>query len=165
MANFHDLSAVALDGQVVGFSAYRDNVVLVVNTASKCRFTPQYQGLQKLHEAYRDRGLRVLAFPCNQFGEQEPGSAADIAGFCRTHYDTSFQLFAKIEVNGAAAHPLYKWLTAAAPGFLGTRAIKWNFTKFLVGRDGRVVRRYGSWTSPQNLAGDIDRLLAQQHGN
>jgi glutathione peroxidase len=159
MGNLHDFSATTLQGQVLALSAYRDKVALVVNTASKCGFTPQYEGLQTLHNAYHGRGLEVLAFPCNQFGKQEPGSAEDIAGFCQRHYGVSFQMFGKIEVNGAASHPLYKWLTAAAPGILGTRSIKWNFTKFLVGRDGRVFRRYGSWTKPQELAADIEKLL------
>ena len=161
MGNFHDFCATTLDGQLLALSSYRGKVALVVNTASKCGFTPQYEGLQALHNAYHVRGLKVLAFPCNQFRKQEPGSAADIAGFCQRHYGVSFQMFDKIDVNGARAHPLYRWLTSAAPGFLGTRSIKWNFTKFLVDRDGRVAGRYGSWTAPRKLAADIETLLAR----
>jgi glutathione peroxidase len=160
MSNLYDFSANTLKGQPLALGAYKDKVALVVNTASKCSFTPQYEGLQDLHKRFHGRGLEVLAFPCNQFGKQEPGSLADIASFCQRHYSVSFQMFEKIEVNGAGAHPLYKWLTTAAPGVLGTRSIKWNFTKFLVARDGQVVRRYGSWTKPQNIAADIEQLLA-----
>jgi len=160
MSNLYDFSATTLKGQPLALSTYRGKVALVVNTASKCGFTPQYEGLQELHKAYHARGLELLAFPCNQFGKQEPGSLTDITNFCQRHYGVSFQMFEKIDVNGAGAHPLYKWLTAAAPGFLGTRAIKWNFTKFLVGRDGRVFRRYGSWTKPKNISADIEKLLA-----
>jgi len=160
MSDLYDFSATTLKGQPLALSTYRGKVALVVNTASKCGFTPQYEGLQELHKAYHARGLEVLAFPCNQFGKQEPGSLTDIANFCQRHYGVSFQMFEKIDVNGAGAHPLYKWRTAAAPGFLGTRAIKWNFTKFLVGRDGRVFRRYGSWTKPNNISADIEKLLA-----
>lgn len=160
MSNLYDFSANTLKGQPLALGAYKDKVALVVNTASKCSFTPQYEGLQDLHKRFHGRGLEVLAFPCNQFGKQEPGSLTDIASFCQRHYSVSFQMFEKIEVNGPGAHPLYKWLTAAAPGILGTRSIKWNFTKFLIGRDGRVVRRYGSWTRPQSIAADIEKLLA-----
>jgi glutathione peroxidase len=159
MSNLYNFSAMSLNGRPLAFEAYRGKVALVVNTASKCRFTPQYDGLQALHGQFQNRGFEVLAFPCNQFGKQEPGSAADIAGFCQRHYGVSFQMFEKVEVNGNGAHPLYRWLTSAAPGIFGTRAIKWNFTKFLVGRNGTVFKRYGSWTPPQHLATDIDRLL------
>ncbi len=134
-------------------------MVLVVNTASACGFTPQYAGLQALHQKYRDRGLEVLGFPCNQFGRQEPGNAGEIGAFCERNYGVTFPLFAKIEVNGANAHPLYQWLKREAPGILGTRSIKWNFTKFLLGRDGAVVRRYAPRTPPQRLEPDIERLL------
>ncbi len=140
---------------------FRGKVALVVNTASQCSFTPQYAELEELHQDYRAKGFEVLGFPCNQFGKQEQGAANEIRSFCRTEYGISFPMFDKVEVNGAGAHPLYKWLTSAAPGFLGTRAIKWNFTKFLVGRDGRVVRRYGSWTKPRRIAADIEELLAR----
>ncbi len=159
MQTLYDFSARTLQGQTLPMGNLRGKVVLVVNTASRCSFTPQYADLQTVHELYHGRGLEVLAFPCNQFGRQEPGSAADIAGFCRTNYGVSFRIFEKIDVNGPAAHPLFKWLTRAAPGFLGTRRIKWNFTKFLIGPDGRVFKRYGSWTKPQDIAGDVERLL------
>jgi glutathione peroxidase len=160
MSTLYDFSATTLQGRPLPLDTYRGRVALVVNTASRCGFTPQYEGLQELHKAFHQRGLEVLVFPCNQFGRQEPGSSADIAGFCTRHYGVSFQMFEKIDVNGAAAHPLYQWLTRAAPGVLGTRAIKWNFTKFLVDRDGRVVRRYGSITRPQKIAPAIEKLLA-----
>jgi|SRR5579859_2468907 len=160
MSSLYDFSTRTLKGQPLALSTYKGNVALVVNTASKCSFTPQYEGLQELHKRFHGRGLEVLAFPCNQFGRQEPGTPTDITGFCQRHYGVSFQMFEKIEVNGDGAHPLYQWLTAAAPGVLGTRSIKWNFTKFLIGRDGRVVRRYGSWTKPQSMAADIEKVLA-----
>ena len=160
MSNLHEFSAASLEGKPVRLGAFRGKVALVVNTASQCGFTPQYAGLEQLHKAYHAKGFYVLGFPCNQFGKQEAGSAAEIRSFCQKNYDVSFPMFDKIDVNGAGAHPLYKWLTAAAPGILGTRAIKWNFTKFLVGRDGRVFKRYGSWTKPQNIAADIEKLLA-----
>lgn len=160
MNSLYDFSATTLQGKPQALDAYRGKVALVVNTASKCSFTPQYEGLQELHNRFQRRGLEVLAFPCNQFGRQEPGSAEDISGFCQRHYGVSFQMFDRIDVNGAGAHPLYKWLTSVAPGILGTRAIKWNFTKFLVGRDGGVIKRYGSWTKPASIAADIERQLA-----
>ena len=140
---------------------FRGRVVLVVNTASACGFTPQYAGLQALHDKYRDRGFEVLGFPCNQFGRQEPGSAGEIASFCERNYGVRFPLFAKIDVNGANAHPLYRWLKREAPGILATRSIKWNFTKFLIGREGAVVRRYAPRTPPQRLERDIERLLGR----
>src|SRR5690606_17463547 len=127
---------------------YRGKVLLIVNTASKCGFTPQYEGLEKLHEEYLDRGLAILGFPCNQFGHQEPGDGAEITAFCQRNYGVSFPLFAKIDVNGADTHPLFEYLKSEAPGLLGTKAIKWNFTKFLVDKDGTVVRRYGSTDTP-----------------
>ena len=160
MSNLYDFSATTLHGgKPAGLGDYRGKVALVVNTASKCGFTPQYAGLETLHKTFRDRGLEVLAFPCNQFGRQEPGTPQDIVNFCQRHYGVSFHMFEKIDVNGANAHPLYKWLTSVAPGFLGTRAIKWNFTKFLIGRDGQVVKRYGSITTPEKLASAIENLL------
>jgi glutathione peroxidase len=160
MGTLYDFAANILEGPPLAFSAYRGKVALVVNTASQCSFTPQYEGLQELHEKYQRSGLVVLAFPCNQFGSQEPGSAGEIACFCQRNYGVSFPVFDKIEVNGPDAPPLYKWLKAEAPGFLGTRSIKWNFTKFLIGREGKLVRRYGSWTKPQSIAADVEKLLA-----
>lgn len=160
MTDLYAFSATSLDGKPVKLEAFRGKVALLVNTASQCGFTPQYHGLEELQQAFHAKGFDVLGFPCNQFGKQEPGTATEIGYFCRKNYGISFPMFDKIDVNGAGAHPLYKWLTSAAPGLLGTRAIKWNFTKFLVGRDGRVVRRYGSWTKPQNIAADIEKLLA-----
>jgi glutathione peroxidase len=160
MNSLYEFSAPSLEGKPVRLSAFRGKVALVVNTASQCTFTPQYAGLEKLQKAYHEKGFYVLGFPCNQFGKQEPGETAEIGSFCQKNYGVSFPMFEKIDVNGPRAHPLYKWLTAEKPGFLGTRAIKWNFTKFLVGRDGRVFRRYGSWTKPEKIAGDIQKLLA-----
>ena len=160
MSDLYDFSAKTLAGSIKGLDAYRGKVVLVVNTASECGFTPQYEGLEALNRKYRDRGLEVLGFPCNQFGGQEPGDAAQIGAFCDKNYGVSFQIFDKIEVNGSGAHPLYKWLTRSAPGILGTEAIKWNFTKFLLGRDGRVFKRYATATKPEALASDIEKLLA-----
>ena len=141
-------------------SAYAGQVLLIVNTASKCGFTPQYEGLEALHRKYKDRGFEVLGFPCNQFGAQEPGDAAEIANFCTLTYDVTFPVFAKIDVNGAAADPLFEQLKMEAPGLLGSKAIKWNFTKFLVDRSGRVVKRYAPQTKPEELASDIEALLA-----
>lgn len=154
-----DFSATALGGKALALDRFRGKVALVVNTASRCSFTPQYEGLQALHTRFHDRGLEVLCFPCNQFGRQEPGSPTDIATFCQRHYGVSFQMFDKVDVNGDGAHPLFTWLKSEKPGFLGTQAIKWNFTKFLVGRDGRPVKRYATVTKPQSLAGDIEKLL------
>ncbi len=155
----YDFSSPSLEGQPVEMSAYRDQVLLIVNTASQCGFTPQYKGLQALHDKYADRGFAVLGFPCNQFGQQEPGNATDIQSFCETRYGVSFPLFQKIDVNGANAHPLFKYLEKAAPGIFGTEAIKWNFTKFLVDRNGKVVKRYGSTTEPKDIDRDIAALL------
>lgn len=157
--SLYDFSATAIDGQTVPLDRYRGQVLLIVNTASACGFTPQFGGLEQLHQTYGPRGLVVLGFPCNQFGSQDPGSNAEIAGFCQRNYGVSFPMMAKIEVNGTEAHPLYRWLTAEAPGLLGSKAIKWNFTKFLVGRDGRVIRRYAPQDAPQKLAGDIEAAL------
>lgn len=156
----HDFEATSITGQAVPLSDYRGKVLLIVNTASACGFTPQYAGLQALHEQYGERGLVVLGFPCNQFGAQEKGSESEIASFCDLNFGVRFPLMAKIDVNGANAHPLYRWLTAEAPGVLGTKAIKWNFTKFLVGRDGQVIRRYAPQDAPPKLARDIESALA-----
>lgn len=153
----HDL--VTLDGRTTRLGDWAGQVRLVVNTASKCGFTPQYQGLEALWQRYRDRGFVVLGFPCNQFGNQEPGGADEITAFCQRNYGVSFPMFAKVEVNGPGAHPLFRDLKEAAPGVLGTRAIKWNFTKFLLDREGRVVGRFGPSTTPGSLAGRIEALL------
>ncbi|MBB6226875.1 glutathione peroxidase [Polymorphobacter multimanifer] len=157
-----DLSAHPLktiDGRETTLAEWAGEVLLVVNTASKCGFTPQYAGLEALHAKYRDKGFAVLGFPCNQFGAQEPGDEAEIASFCSTKFDVDFPMFAKVEVNGEAAHPLWKALKKAAPGLLGSEAIKWNFTKFLVGRDGRVIERFAPTTTPEQLDARIAALL------
>jgi glutathione peroxidase len=159
MNTLYDFSAITLAGESMALDRFRGKVVLVVNTASRCGFTPQYEGLQALHTRFHERGLEVLCFPCNQFRHQEPGTSADIASFCQRHYGVSFQMFQKIEVNGEGAHPLYRWLKREKPGLLGTRAIKWNFTKFLVGRDGRPVRRYGTLIRPEAMVPAIETLL------
>ncbi|WP_248579712.1 glutathione peroxidase [Nocardioides sp. InS609-2] len=159
MTSFASFTANAIDGRPVELSDYADKVVLVVNTASQCGFTPQYEGLQKLHEEYADQGFTVLGFPCDQFGNQEPGSEGEIATFCESSFGVSFPMFAKVEVNGDAAHPLYQWLREEKGGLLGSK-IKWNFTKFLVGRDGSVISRYAPTTKPESLGGDIEKALA-----
>lgn len=159
MTAITDFTVTGADGAPVALDAYRGQVLLIVNTASKCGFTPQYEGLEALYRCYRDRGFAVLAFPCNQFGAQEPGDAAEIANFCSLTYDVGFPLFAKVDVNGADAAPLFDRLKADAPGVLGSKAIKWNFTKFLVDRDGRTVRRYAPTTKPEELTADIAKLL------
>ena len=159
MSDLYDFSARKLSGEEAALNAYRGKVVLAVNTASECGFTPQYAGLEALHRKYHDRGLEVLGFPCNQFGRQEPGDAAAIGAFCEKNYGVTFQMFDKIEVNGAGAHPFYRWLAQEAPGILGIEAIKWNFTKFLIGRDGKVAKRYAPQTDPAALEGDIEGLL------
>lgn len=159
MTSIYDFTAKALDGTDVSLGQWRDKVLLIVNTASKCGFTPQYQGLEALHRDYGPRGLAVLGFPCNQFGHQEPGDAAEIANFCSLTYDVSFPMFAKIDVNGDNAHPIYKWLKAQKPGLLGTEAIKWNFTKFLIDRTGAVVDRAAPTTKPEDLRQKIESLL------
>ncbi|HEY8613454.1 MAG TPA: glutathione peroxidase [Roseomonas sp.] len=153
------LSAPLPGGGTQPLADYRGKVLLVVNTASQCGFTPQYAGLEALQRRYGPRGFQVLAFPCNQFGRQEPGDAAEIANFCATKYDVTFPVFARIEVNGAGADPVFRLLKKAAPGVMGTEAVKWNFTKFLLDRGGRVVARYAPATTPEKLAGDIERLL------
>ncbi len=155
----YEHSARALDGQPAALSAYAGKVLLIVNTASQCGFTPQYAGLERLHRQYADRGFEVLGFPCNQFGHQEPGDPDEIRNFCSLTYDVTFPMFAKIEVNGPGAHPLYGYLTSNRRGLLGSRAIKWNFTKFLVDRQGRPVARYGPATKPEALKTAIERLL------
>jgi len=155
----YDYSAKTLDGQDVNLADYRGQVLLIVNTASKCGFTPQYEGLEALYKAYKDRGFTVLAFPCNQFGAQEPGDAAEIANFCSLTYDVSFPVMSKIDVNGADAHPLYKFLKKEQKGVLGTEAIKWNFTKFLIGKDGQVVDRFAPTVKPEDLKVAVEALL------
>ena len=159
MSDLYDFSARTLSGTDLALNAYRGKVVLAVNTASECGFTPQYAGLEALHRKYHARGLAVLGFPCNQFGRQEPGDAGAISAFCEKNYGVTFQMLDKIEVNGAGAHPLYRWLVQEAPGILGIEAIKWNFTKFLIGRDGKVAKRYAPQTEPAALQDDIERLL------
>ncbi|HWZ46803.1 MAG TPA: glutathione peroxidase [Herbaspirillum sp.] len=153
------------DGSQTSLERYRGKVLLIVNTASQCGFTPQYQGLQTLYQQFEQQGLEILAFPCNQFGGQEPGDAAAIGAFCETNYGISFPLFAKIDVNGEKADPLFDFLKRKAPGILGTQAIKWNFTKFLVKRDGTVFNRYASATKPEELRDDIQTLLAETPPN
>ena len=159
--NVFDFSATALDGAPIDLSRYRGKVLLIVNTASACGFTPQYKGLEAVYRQFRERGVEVLGFPCNQFGQQESGSEAEIGAFCENNYGVSFPLFAKVEVNGERAHPLFRHLKREAPGLLGTGRIKWNFTKFLVGRDGRVLKRYAPQTRPEAIAADVEALLAQ----
>ncbi len=159
--NIYDFEVTRIDGQVVTLADYQGQVMLSVNTASACGFTPQFAGLQSLHATYGERGLAVLGFPCNQFGKQDPGSNESIGQFCQRNYGVSFPMMAKIDVNGDGASPLYRWLTGQAPGVLGTRAIKWNFTKFLVGRDGGVIRRYAPMYAPAKLARDIEAALAR----
>lgn len=155
MTTIHDFTADRIDGHAQPLAEYRGRVLLIVNTASRCGFTPQYQGLQKLYETYRDAGLEILGFPCNQFAGQEPGESREILQFCQMNYGITFPLFAKIDVNGEHAHPLYEFLKSEAKGALGLRAIKWNFTKFLVDREGRVLRRYAPNTAPAKLEADI----------
>ena len=154
-----DFTAKLPNGDDLSLADKLGKVLLVVNTASKCGFTPQYDGLEALWRQYGEQGFEVLAFPCNQFGHQEPGSADEIESFCKVNFGVSFPLFAKIDVNGAGAAPLYQWLKAEAPGIVGTKGIKWNFTKFLIGRDGKVVRRYAPTDKPAGIARDIEKLL------
>jgi glutathione peroxidase len=152
--------ALAIDGKRVRLSKHKGKVLLIVNTASQCGFTPQFAGLETLWEAYKDQGLVVLGFPSNEFGAQDPGTDDQIASFCQVNYGVSFPMMSKIEVNGASAHPLYRWLTHEAPGLLGSTAIKWNFTKFLVGRDGRTIKRYAPQDTPEKMVKDIEAALA-----
>ena len=160
MPTVYDFDAQTIDGRTVPLRQYEGKVMLIVNTASACGFTPQFAGLEALHKTWGPQGLVVLGFPCNQFGAQDPGSNDDIASFCQLNYGVSFPMMAKIDVNGPQADPLYQWLAAEAPGILGSKAIKWNFTKFLVGKDGQVIRRYAPTDTPQSLAEDIERALA-----
>ncbi len=160
MTTVYDFEAQSIEGKPAHLSTQRGKVLLIVNTASECGFTPQFGGLEKLWETYRDRGLVVVGFPSNEFGGQDPGSNDEIGAFCQRNYGVSFPMMGKIEVNGAAAHPLYKWLTTEAPGLLGSKAIKWNFTKFLVGRDGRVIKRYAPTDTPESIKKDIEAALA-----
>jgi glutathione peroxidase len=159
MSDFYTLSATSLQGQVINMSEYKDKVVLIVNTASKCGFTYQYEGLQDLYVKYKDQGLVILGFPCNQFGEQEKGDSGEISEFCQINYGVDFQMFEKIDVNGENEHPIYTYLKQQKPGFLGSKKIKWNFTKFLINKQGQVVKRFGSTTKPQKLTGPIEKLL------
>jgi glutathione peroxidase len=159
MSTVHAFSARTIDGREKKLSAYKGKALLVVNTASECGFTPQYEGLEALQQRYGERGFSVLGFPCNQFGGQEPGTEKEIAQFCTTRFKVTFPLFAKVDVNGDAAHPLFQHLKASAPGVLGTEAIKWNFTKFLVDQNGRVVNRYAPNVEPAAIAADIEALL------
>jgi glutathione peroxidase len=159
MTSIYTFSARTLGGDTIALDRYQGKVLLIVNTASQCGFTPQYAGLQKLQNDYASRGFEVLGFPCNQFGKQEPGDAEQIGSFCEKNYGVSFQMFDKIDVNGADAHPLYKFLTGEAPGLLGLEAIKWNFTKFLIGRDGTVLKRYAPLTKPESITDDIEKML------
>lgn len=160
MDTIYSFSAHAIDGTEVALADYAGQVLLVVNVASECGFTPQYAGLEALYRDYRDRGFSVLAFPCNQFGSQEPGDAATIRNFCRSHYDITFPLFDKIEVNGPGAHPLYVWLKGQKAGILGSASIKWNFSKFLLDRQGKVIQRLGPTAKPESLRKEIERALA-----
>jgi glutathione peroxidase len=159
-ANLYDLTAESLDGKPVALADYKGKVLLFVNVASKCGFTPQYAGLEELYRKYKDQGFEVLGFPCNQFGAQEPGDAAEIASFCSLTYEVSFPMFAKVEVNGAGAHPVYKHLKEDKPGILGIEAIKWNFTKFLVNKTGETVARFGPQVTPAQIGPEIEKLLA-----
>jgi glutathione peroxidase len=159
MSTVYEYAAKALDGKEIKLEQYKGNVMLIVNTASKCGFTSQFAGLEKLHEEYSKRGLTLLGFPCNQFGAQEPGDSTEIGAFCQKNYGVDFQMFDKIEVNGDHAHPLYKYLTDKAPGLLGLKDIKWNFTKFLLDREGNIVKRYAPNVEPADISADIEKLL------
>ena len=159
MITIADFTVTTNRGQPLDLKGKLGNVLLIVNTASKCGFTPQYDGLEKLYETYKDRGFEVLGFPCNQFGGQEPGDADEIAEFCKVNFGVTFPLMQKVEVNGEGASPLFDWMKAEAPGILGSKAIKWNFTKFLIDRQGRVVKRYGPSDAPAAIAKDIEKLL------
>lgn len=161
MSTIFDISADSLSGQPVNLGQYKGKVLLIVNTASKCGFTPQYKGLEAVYQQFKERGVEVLGFPCNQFGAQEPGDAGEIGAFCEKNYGVTFPLFAKIDVNGDNAHPLFKKLKKDAPGILGTEGIKWNFTKFLIRKDGTVYNRYAPATKPEELMADIEKLLAE----
>ena len=160
MTTVYDFDALSINGKSVPLKQYQGKPMLIVNTASACGFTPQFAGLEELHKTYADKGLVVLGFPCNQFGAEDKGSNDEIAEFCQLNYGVSFPMMAKIDVNGGDAHPLYKWLSSEAPGLLGTKAIKWNFTKFLVGKDGQVIKRYAPTDTPKSMADDIEAALA-----
>jgi glutathione peroxidase len=157
--NFYSFTVKAADGQNLSLEKFRGKVVLAVNVASKCGFTPQYKGLESLYEKFSGKDFVILAFPCNQFGSQEPGSNDEIQSFCQMNYGVSFPVMAKIDVNGEKADPVYSWMKAAAPGVLGTEMIKWNFTKFLIGKDGQVIRRYPPQTEPQDIEADVEKAL------
>jgi len=159
MASIYDFTARSITGEEHSLAEFKGQVVLIVNTASKCGFTPQFTGLETLYEKYKGQGFAVLGFPCNQFLNQDPGNDAEIASFCSMDYGVTFPMFAKIEVNGPGAHPLFQHLTSQAPGLLGSKAIKWNFTKFLVGRDGAIIDRYAPTTKPEDIARDIEKAL------
>ncbi|HZR03212.1 MAG TPA: glutathione peroxidase [Burkholderiales bacterium] len=160
-ASAYAFTAKTIDGREQSLADFRGKVLLIVNVASQCGFTPQYAGLESLYRKYHARGFEVLGFPCNQFGSQEPGSETEIAQFCETRFGVSFPLFAKIEVNGPNTHPLYAWLKSSEPGILGTEAIKWNFTKFLVGRDGKVLKRYAPTSTPESIAADVEAAVGR----
>ncbi|HET8869602.1 MAG TPA: glutathione peroxidase [Aquabacterium sp.] len=160
MTTVYDFEAQSINGHSVKLDQFKGRVLLIVNTASQCGFTPQFEGLESLWKAYQEKGLTVLGFPCNQFGSQDPGSNSDIASFCQLNYGVSFPMMAKIDVNGPQAHPLYQWLVKEAPGILGTKSIKWNFTKFLIGKDGQVLGRYAPTDKPAGLKADIEKALA-----
>ena len=159
MSTVYDFEAQTITGQTVKLDQYRGQVLLIVNTASKCGFTPQFEGLEKLWQRFGPKGLAVLGFPCNQFGGQDPGANDEIASFCQLNYGVSFPMMAKVDVNGPQAHPLYQWLVKEAPGILGTKSIKWNFTKFLIGRDGKPLRRFAPITTPEKKAPYIRQAL------
>ena len=156
----YDFEALSIEGRPAHLSTQRGRVLLIVNTASECGFTPQFAGLETLWESYRDQGLTVVGFPSNEFGAQDPGNNAEIASFCQLNYGVSFPMMGKVKVNGTDAHPLWRWLTARAPGLLGSQAVKWNFTKFLVGKDGSVIKRYAPNDSPESMRADIEKALA-----
>ena len=160
MTTLNQFNANRIDGTPMSFADLQGQVLLIVNTASACGFTPQFEGLEALHKTYGSKGLTVIGFPCNQFGAQDSGTNAEIGAFCQRNYGVSFVMMEKVDVNGDEAHPLFKWLKAEAPGLLGSEAIKWNFTKFLVGKDGRVLKRYASMDAPAKLTSDIDAALA-----
>lgn len=160
MSSVYEFSAQTIDGKPVALSKFKGQVLLIVNTASACGFTPQFKGLQSLWERYGEKGLTVVGFPSNEFGAQDPGNNDEIASFCEMNYGVNFPMMAKVEVNGSGAHPLWQWLKGEKPGFLGTEAIKWNFTKFLVGRDGQVLKRYAPQDEPDKIAKDIEAALA-----
>ncbi|MDB5939153.1 MAG: Glutathione peroxidase [Polaromonas sp.] len=160
MGTVYDFEASQINGQPIALSQFKGKPLLIVNTASQCGFTPQFGGLEALHKSYAGKGLVVLGFPCNQFGAQDPGNDDEIASFCQVNYGVSFPMMSKIDVNGTSAHPLYQWLCAEAPGLMGSKSIKWNFTKFLVGKDGQVIKRYAPLDKPEALAGDIEAALA-----